>query len=379
MNIRITDLLDDYAPDELPFANVSRPTARRTEQLVLEKLGVQPRRNRPVRHVILAAACITLLAAAVLAGALGLRQLARADLGVTNPSAIPEYTEYEEAETSDGVTLVSSFCAGKRLAAYVEVPNVTKNMAEAYAFAWDTYGQSLWSCRAKPYSVWAEQLSYDAAAQTALLRVELNADEPLSSGEISVELCFDALEDGRGAAETGAVTAGPVFASFTLRVSPSKALSAAPDLDISSAFLGESAVLQELSLDAGTLRVTLQAPTLEAYLAARGEGSLEALVNGYFGESADTPDLLDAQVAYRRSWNQAANEHFADAALVFSDGTKTPLSELFRNEACAFSPALENTSEDAGVFAFEAELSSPVSLEKVRAIALCGQEILLAQ
>ena len=378
MNIRITDLLDNYVPDELPFASASRPTARCTTQLVLQRLGVQPRRKRPVRRVVLAAACIALLAAAVLAGALGLRQLARADLGVTDPSAIPEYTEYAEPDASSAVTLVSSFCAGKRLIAYVEVPNVAKEMAEIYAFAWDTYGQSLWSCRAKPYSIWATQLSYDETTHTALLRVELNADEPLSSGEISVELCFDTPEDGPDAAETGLTAAGPVFAAFALPVSPSKALSAAPNLDISSDFLGESAVLRELSLDAGTLHVTLQAPMLESYLSARGDGSLEALVNGYFGES-DAPDLLDAQVAYRRSWNQAANELFTDAVLVFLDGTKQPLSALFRNETCAFSPALENTLEDAGVFAFEAELSSPVSLESIYAIELARQELLLAQ
>ena len=378
MNIRITDLLDDYVPDELPFPQTSRPTARRTTQLVLQKLRVQPRRKHPVRRVVLAAACIALLAAAVLAGALGLRQLARADLGVADPSAIPEYTEYEQAGSSAGVTLVSSFCAGRRLIAYVEVPNITKDMAETYAFAWDTYGASLWSCRARPYSVWAEQLSYDEKTQTALLRVELNADEELPSGEISVELCFDILEDGPNAAQTGATTAGPVFAVFQLPVSPSKALSAAPELAVSSDFLEETAVLQELSLDAGTLHVTLQAPALDAYLAARGDGSLETLVNGYFGES-EAPDLLDAQVAYRRSWNSAVNELFADAQLVLSNGTKQPLSEVIQNEACAFSPALDSTREDAGVFAFAAELSSPVSLESVCAIELAGQEILLAQ
>ena len=378
MNIRITDLLDDYAPDELPFPQTSRPTARRTTQLVLQRLGAKPRTTHPVRRVVLAAACIALLAAAVLAGALGLRQLARADLGVADPSAIPEYTEYEQAGSSAGVTLVSSFCAGKRLIAYVEVPHVTKDMAETYASAWDTYGQSLWSCRARPYSVWAEQLSYDEKTQTALLRVELNADEELPSGEISVELCFDILEDGPDAAQTGATTAGPVFAVFQLPVSPSKALSAAPELAVSSDFLEETAVLQELSLDAGTLHVTLQAPALDAYLAARGDGSLETLVNGYFGES-EAPDLLDAQVAYRRSWNQAANEFFAGAQLVLSNGTKQPLSEVFQNEACAFSPALDSTREDAGVFAFAAELSSPVSLESVCAIELAGQTISLAQ
>ena len=378
MNIRMTDLLDDYAPDELPFPQTSRPTVRHTTQLVLQRLGAKPRTTHPVRRVVLAAACIALLAAAVLAGALGLRQLARADLGVADPSAIPEYTEYEQAGSSAGVTLVSSFCAGRRLIAYVEVPNITKDMAETYAFAWDTYGASLWSCRARPYSVWAEQLSYDEKTQTALLRVELNADEELPSGEISVELCFDILEDGPDAAQTGATTAGPVFAVFQLPVSPSKALSAAPELAVSSDFLEETAVLQELSLDAGTLHVTLQAPALDAYLAARGDGSLETLVNGYFGES-EAPDILDAQVAYRRSWNSAVNELFADAQLVFSDGTKQPLSEVFQNEACAFSPALDSTREDAGVFAFEAELSSPVSLESVCAIELAGQTISLSQ
>lgn len=378
MNIRITDLLDDYAPDELPFASVSRPTARRTTQLVLQRLGAVPRKKRPVRRVVLAAACIALLAAAVLAGALGLRQLARADLGVTNPSAIPEYTEYAEPGASSAVTLVSSFCAGKRLIAYVEVPNVTKDMADTYAFAWETYGQSLWSCRARPYSVWAEQLSYDETAQTALLRVELNADEALPSGEISVELCFDTLEDSPDAAETGLTTTGPVFAAFSLPVSPSKALSAAPGLAVLSDFLGESAVLRELSLDAGTLHVTLQTPTLEAYLSARGEGSLEALVNGYFGES-DAPDLLDAQVAYRRSWNQAANDFFADAQLVFSGGTKKPLSALFRNEVCPFSPEIDATQEDAGVYCFAAELSSPAALEDVLAMEVAGQEVLMVR
>ena len=378
MNIRITDLLDDYVPDEFLFPQTSRPTARRTTQLVLQKLGAKPRTTHRVRRVVLAAACIALLAAAVLAGALGLRQLARADLGVADPSAVPEYTEYEGAETSAGVTLVSSFCAGKRLIAYVEVPHVTKDMAKTYQAAWDTYGQSLWSCRAKPYSVWAEQLSYDETAQTALLRVELSADEDLPSGEISVELCFDTLEDGPDAAQMGLTTAGPVFAAFALPVSPSKALSAAPNLDISSDFLGESAVLRELSVDAGTLHVTLQAPTLEKYLSARGDGSLEVLVDGYFGES-ETPDLLDAQVAYRRSWNSAVNELFEAAQLAFSDGTRQPLSGLFENDACFFSPAPEATQEDAGVYCFEAAFSSPVSLDRVCAIDISGQDIPLPQ
>lgn len=377
MNIKLTDLLDDYEENTVSIPMASGPSAHRMEQLVLQKAGIRRSRVRPARRILLAAALSVLLAAAAVAGALSLLQLSRADLGLTDPAAIPEYTEYHASTSSDtsGVSLVSSFCAGKRLIAYAEVPNVTQDMVNVYQAAWDTYGQSLWSCRAKPYSIWAEQLSYDAASQSALLRIELDADEDITAGEIAVELCFDSLEDSPGAAEQGLITAGPVFAAFTLPVSPSDAMSAAPELAVSSAFLGERAILQELSLDAGTLHLAIQAPTLDTYLSARGDGALDTLVNGYFGTDSDAPDMLDAQVAYRRSWNQAANELFTDARLVFSDGTEQPLSDLFQNQACFFSPALEITREDAGIYAFEAALSSPVSLETVQGIKISGQEI----
>ncbi len=378
MNIKLTDLLDDYEENTVSIPMASGPSAHRMEQLVLQKADIQRSRVRPVRRILLAAALSVLLAAAAVAGALSLLQLSRADLGLTDPASIPEYTEYPAASTASdtsGVSLVSSFCAGKRLIAYAEVPNVTQDMVNAYQVAWATYGQSLWSCRAKPYSIWAEQLSYDAASQSALLRIELDADEDITAGEIAVELCFDSLEDSPGAAEQGLITAGPVFAAFTIPVSPSDALSAAPELAVSSAFLGERAILQELSLDAGTLHLAIQAQTLDTYLSARGDGALDTLVNGYFGTDSDAPDMLDAQVAYRRSWNQAANELFTDARLVFSDGTEQPLSDLFQNQACFFSPALEITREDAGIYAFEAALSSPVSLETVQGIKISGQEI----
>lgn len=379
MNIKLTDLLDDYEECSVSIPMAAGPSARRIEQLVLQKAGLRRPHVRPVRRVLLAAALSALFAAAAVAGAFSLIQLSRADLGVTDPASIPEYTEYEAPPASESVCLVSSFCAGKRLIAYAEVPNVTKDMANAYQAAWDTYGQSLWSCRAKPYSIWAEQLSYDTAAQSALLRIELAADEDFASGEIAVELCFDTLEDGTDAAEKGLVTTGPVFAAFTIPVSPSDALTAAPELPVSSGILGESAVLKEITLDAGTLYLTMQAPTLEAYLSARGGDALDTLVNGYFGADSGTPDMLDAQVAYRRSWNQTANELFTDAVLCFADGTEQSLSALFQNQACFFSPALETTQEGAGIYAFEAALSSPVSLESVRAIKVSGQEILLPQ
>ena len=232
----------------------------------------------------------------------------------------------------------------------------------------DTYGLSLWSCRAKPYSVWAEALTYDESLQTALLRVELYTYEALEPGEVTIELCFDSQENGHE-------TAGEVFATVTVPVLPSEALQAAPELSVPSAFLEASAVIGSLTLDAGTLRLTLQAPTLDSYLNARGDGALDTLVKGYFGQDTENPTELDAQVAYRRSWNGALNELFADAALEFADGTQTPLSALFENSACFFSASLSETRDELGLYTFEAALSTPVALADVQAIEIAGQEI----
>ena len=373
MDVKITDLLDDFEDSRLPLPAPKHPTRAQTERLVMQRLGFSRRWMRPARKALLAAAISLLLALVVLAGALSLLARSRIDLGVENPDAIAEYTEYAPAENgAAGAQLLSSFCAGKRLIAYVSVPEVTAEMNSAYRTAMDTYGMSLWSCRAKPYSVWAEQLSYDDASQSALVRIELRADEALSPGEITVELCFDSQENGRE-------TAGALVDTVCVPIAPSASLQAAPELALSSDLLDASAAIQTLALDAGTLRVTLQASTLDTYLAARGEGALEALVRGYFGQDVENPTELDAQVAYRRSWNRALNEAFANAAILYTDGTEDALAALFENEQSFFSPALVETLESAGVYCFEAALKHPVSLPAVRAIRILDAEISLRE
>ncbi len=192
----------------------------------------------------------------------------------------------------------------------------------------------------------------------------------MEPGEVTIELCFDSQENGHEAA-------GEVFATVTVPVLPSEALQAAPELSVPSDFLKASAVMQTLALDAGTLRVTLQAPALETYLSKRADGALELLVQDYFGQDMENPTQLDAQVAYRRSWNSALNELFEDAAVQFTDGTQTPLSALFENSACFFSVSLPETRDELGLYTFEAALISPVALEDVAAIEIAGQKILL--
>lgn len=97
MRVKLTDLLDDLelAPELLPLPEAKRPTRARTERLVLQRLGISRRRVRSAGRTLLAAVLAALLSLGAVAGVLGLRALSRADLGVTQPEKIPEYTEYE--------------------------------------------------------------------------------------------------------------------------------------------------------------------------------------------------------------------------------------------------------------------------------------------
>lgn len=95
MRVKLTDLLDDLEldPELLPLPEAKRPTRARTERLVLQRLGISRRRVRSAGRTLLAAVIAALLSLAAVAGALGLLEISRADLGVTQPEKIPEYTE----------------------------------------------------------------------------------------------------------------------------------------------------------------------------------------------------------------------------------------------------------------------------------------------
>ena len=118
---------------------------------------------------------------------------------------------------------------------------------------------------------------------------------------------------------------------------------------------------------------------LRALLDAVLDGALDALVKGYFGQDTENPTELDAQVAYRRSWNRALNEAFTNAVILYTDGTEDDLAALFENEQSFFSPALVETLESAGIYSFEAALKRPVSLPAVRAIRILDAEIPLSE
>ena len=151
MDVKITDLLDDFEDGWLPLPAPKHPTHTQTERLVKQRLGVSRRWMRPARKVLIAAAISLLLALGVLAGALSLLQRSRIVLGVDNPDAIAEYSEYDAAEQNTaGAQLLSSFCAGKRLIAYISVPHVTAQMNSPSRTAMDTYALPLWSSSPKP-------------------------------------------------------------------------------------------------------------------------------------------------------------------------------------------------------------------------------------
>ena len=149
---------------------------------------------------------------------------------------------------------------------------------------------------------------------------------PLAPGEVTVELCFDSQENGRE-------TTGALVDTVAVPIAPSASLQATPELTLSSSPSSEAdAAVQTLALDAGTLRVTLQASCLNDYLAAREKARWTRWSKAISGRTRSTPTELDAQVAYRRSWNRALNEAFTNAVIFYTDGTEDDLAALFENE-----------------------------------------------
>ena len=375
MNVKITDLLDDYADSSVLLPSSAAPTAQRTRQLVHRKIAAARRRPRLAGRALLAATLGLLLTLGAVAGGLTLWQHARADLGVSSPESIPEYTEYAEAPSGGPLTLVSTFCSGSRVVFYAQADGVTQQMADEWQSAWDSWGFSLWSLQTAARLNCAfgiEQLSYDAEAQRALLRVELTLDDAPPEA-LEITLYFDREEGGNP-------VAGSAFGTLTIPVTPSGSLTAACALSLGNTILNVSGTLIQIELEAGSVRVTLDAPALDDYLAPLGENAETALVQRYltyFGADANvTADRMDAEVYYRRSWDNAAKALMQSAVLTLADGTQTALSTLFSSES--WGPDAD-CDVNTGRLVFTGRTDAPLELAAVQSLTIGETTVTFAE
>ena len=168
----IFDLLDGYREERLDLEGPTPLSARhiraRTMSMLKEKEngGRAQYRSRLLRWVLVAAVVGMLCCASAFAVIHSLREIARADMGVSATEPVPEWSEYETTggeaeETEPRAELTAALCAGERVYAYLEAGPVSADVAAALAenaaeYEWWPSEITLSAC-----SILLEQMGYD--------------------------------------------------------------------------------------------------------------------------------------------------------------------------------------------------------------------------
>ena len=378
--MKITDLLDCYADEAMPFPQPDSPDAGTTVMLTMKKLGLRQTRRRLLPLRLLAAACLILtLAATALAVGFTVWDRARQDAGID--ADIAEYTEYRDLPTIsqtvsctrdtltkvDGacVELVSTICAGKNVTAYLRLSPVSPDIAEADPL------QSGWEIGGMPEAAGVEeidgltcreirQLDYDAETQSALLCLQLSGDALEQTTAFSIDLFWNQAGTARH------------YGRITLPITPSEALTLPLGLPLENAFIPATATLSEVQLGATYTRFTLElSQDFSLWCAEHGGQDAYALLgDAYWGhfdrENGLEPSVsytqLDAQVAFSRSWYSALADAAAETVIVLQDGSEISLADTQTNDL----------QEEASQLITELLLPAPLDLSQVSGITISG-------
>ena len=144
MKREVFDLLDGYEEERLYLEGATPLSSRRIRARTMSMLGMKEGRGRAQHHgrllrgLLVAAAVGALCCATAFAVLSSLRELVRADMGVSPTAPVPEWSEYETTggeadETEPRAELTAALCAGERLYAYLEAGPVSPDVAAALA------------------------------------------------------------------------------------------------------------------------------------------------------------------------------------------------------------------------------------------------------
>lgn len=357
----------------------------------------------------LIAACMVLFVVTASAVGVTMHQRARADMGIVNTEDIPEYTEYSAVESPEvfvpeepvetvsaaeplpeeepdhpwilggEVQLVSAFCSGNEVVAYVSIPNVTAQMqAQLDSGAnWDFggirpqgYG---WSAAVFP-------VEYDAETETALVKVLLdgNADELDSVG---VALTYRYEQDGKY---------GILYDQVDIPITQSTSLYAEIGQTVKSSDVDVDFEVVDVEVYAGYVAVNLKTKPMEQFYADLGDDAYTIVGNAIFREPID-PDLNimvsdayfliiermfdDMQEAPGNTPSQGSM--VADATLNFADGSSILISEQESLYAGWHSESNLNETIETGEILYQYTFSTPLVLTEVESITILGETYLL--
>ncbi len=348
------------------------------------------------RGVLIAAALATVLAVTAGAVTLSMREAARADLGITDPEKIEEYTEYApedgaqmgESEPVDGytpggpVTLVSTLCSGGDLVAYMSVPDCAAVEKETLGI-WDIGEVDLYEAgAAEPLraniEINIDETGYDPEAGAALVRLRVMG-VPETADHIFARVIRRVAGEERGIAYDALEI--PITESAGLRAEIGKTVEH-PNLE------GFMATIEEVEVYADYVSVKVKTPTYDETMALLGVDAWEKLEMTVFGERVD--GAPDAVYAYHSLMSMMMNpyEHMTaapdspqsphyimeGAALNLTDGTSLVLAEQERIRAgvWAFANDSYNDAVNTGEWIFHCAMSDAMDLTEIESFTLGG-------
>ena len=388
----IFDLLDDYREERLDLEGAAPFSTRRIRMRTMSMLKVREdkrraqRRSQLLKGLLVAAVVGTLCCVTAFAVINSLREIARTDMGVSTTEPVPEWSEYE---TTGGVTgesepraeLTAALCAGERVYAYLEAGPVSEDVAAALAenateYEWWPSGITLSTC-----SILLEQMGYDQASQTALVKISLRSQELEEVEEIGFTLQL--RHDGQTEQTYGAVVI-PITEGQTIScevdipvVNTTDDLAAnlhPEDVPLLSDYEMEGR-LTRLSVAVGHLEVVLEAPDATEWLAASGAGQIQGNSRGL------PPEIQEGflRSLYLKSWSEGVNEVLEGMTLHRWDGTSVSVEDLPREGSGGWR-ATENTSALMydGTQRYQFVLSQALDLSTIRSVTVGDMEYMFA-
>lgn len=390
--MKITDLLDDYYDDSVKLPECSAPADRAVLERTKMKLGISCKKRRLPKGILIAA--VLTLALSITAGAVGYTvwDAARKDAGLENGQSIPEYTEYHDsdqtvsAETAENLVdgaalqLVSTLGSGSDLNIYMTAAPVTQEQADQLSEknqGLDTF--AVWEISAvldpqielDGMICGAQQLEYDPETKTALICGTIHGDFLAQVTELTVTVNYFYQSDG----EVDVTNYG----SMTVPVTMSEELVFQPETVLENSFVDAQGTVAEVTVYASYLSIQATIEPFDDWCSRNGEDAWFRMGDAYWGyydeaagEARKTEYTeLDAQVAYRRSWEVALRELLsADSYLTLQDGSMISLSDLQTISA--------EDDLDAGNYTEDFELPAAVNLEEVESLTLGGVTYFLA-
>ena len=211
----------------------------------------------------------------------------------------------------------------------------------------------------------AKQLEYDPETRTALLCGSIHGDFLSKVTELTVTVDYFYQSDGKADVTN--------YGSMTVPFTMSEELVFQPETALENPFVDAQGTVAQVTVYASYLSIQATIEPFHDWCSRNGEDAWFRMGDAYWGyydeaagEARKTEYTeLDAQVAYRRSWEVALSDLLsADSYLTLQDGSLVSLTDL---QTISVEDDLE-----AGDYTEDFELPTAVNLAELESLTIGG-------